>query len=167
MSLIGNYYNHNQAENGKTELSLVHFTHTNPEWQPPNDAGTYITNLKERAVRDVNLPTLEEENPLFASLNSISSLGNEVCIKLSCIGRMLQVIHFSYAYAFHVFSSTQMWLQAILPIQMEQYSSQFTCPEFRSPLLPMGIFPETMLPQQLELQVINEIVLSKHLTGVV
>lgn len=25
-----------QAENGKTELSLVHFTHTNPEWQPPN-----------------------------------------------------------------------------------------------------------------------------------
>ncbi|ODN05930.1 Autophagy-related protein 9A [Orchesella cincta] len=66
-----------QAENGKTELSLVHFTHTNPEWQPPTDSGAYITNLKERAVRDANLPTLEEENPLFASLNSISSLGDE------------------------------------------------------------------------------------------
>jgi len=25
-----------QAENGKTELSLVHFTHTNPEWLPPS-----------------------------------------------------------------------------------------------------------------------------------
>lgn len=72
----------NQAENGKTELSLVHFTHTNPEWQPPMDSGNYITNLKERAVRDVNLPTLEEENPLFASLNSISSLGNEVAMLL-------------------------------------------------------------------------------------
>ncbi len=83
MSLIGIHFI--QAENGKTELSLVHFTHTNPEWRPPNDAGTYITNLKERAVRDVNLPTLEEENPLFASLNSISSLGNEVYIKISYI----------------------------------------------------------------------------------
>jgi autophagy-related protein 9 len=68
----------NEAENGKTELSLVHFTHTNPEWKPPREAGTYISTLKERVARDlVSLPVIEE-NPLFASLNSISSLGEEV-----------------------------------------------------------------------------------------
>jgi autophagy-related protein 9 len=69
---------HSQAENGKTELSLVHFTHTNPEWQPPSGSGAFIANLKERAARDAsNLPTVLEENPFYASLNSISSMGNE------------------------------------------------------------------------------------------
>jgi len=58
---------------------LVHFTHTNPEWKPPNEASVYITNLKDRASKDTaNLPVLTEENPLLVSLNSISSLGNEV-----------------------------------------------------------------------------------------
>ncbi|CAG7829535.1 unnamed protein product [Allacma fusca] len=68
-----------QAENGKTELSLVHFIHTNPEWRPPMDSGNFLTNLKERATRDaVNLPTVMEENALLSSLTSMSSLGNEV-----------------------------------------------------------------------------------------
>ncbi|XP_021948196.1 autophagy-related protein 9A [Folsomia candida] len=65
-----------QAANGKTELSLVHFTHTNPEWKLPKDAGTYITNLKERAAKELGMPVIQE-NALFASLNSISSLGDE------------------------------------------------------------------------------------------
>jgi len=63
-----------QAENGKTELSLIHFTHMNPDWRPPYDASNFLSSFKERAVRDAvdatNLPTLLEENPLLSSLSS-------------------------------------------------------------------------------------------------
>ena len=63
-----------QAEDGKTELSLIHFTLTNPEWKPPSHAETFVTALKERAKREAaNVPN--DMNPLYASLNSLSSLG--------------------------------------------------------------------------------------------
>ncbi|KAK0073901.1 hypothetical protein PV326_012949, partial [Microctonus aethiopoides] len=65
-----------QAEDGKTELSLIHFTLTNPEWKPPSHAETFVTALRERARREVDvLPG--DTNPLMASLNSLSSLGPE------------------------------------------------------------------------------------------
>ncbi|XP_022242594.1 autophagy-related protein 9A-like [Limulus polyphemus] len=36
-----------QAENGKTELSLMHFTLTNPNWIPPEQSHMFLNNLKE------------------------------------------------------------------------------------------------------------------------
>lgn len=70
-----------QAEDGKTELSLIHFTLTNPDWKPPSYAENFVTALKERAKKEVNaLPT--DNNPLIASLNSLSSLGPGVSICL-------------------------------------------------------------------------------------
>ncbi|XP_047101234.1 autophagy-related protein 9A-like [Schistocerca piceifrons] len=43
-----------QAEDGKTELSLVHFTLTNPEWRPPTaGARGFVAALRERVLRDV------------------------------------------------------------------------------------------------------------------
>lgn len=65
-----------QAEDGKTELSLIHFTLTNPEWKPPSHAESFVTALRERARREVDIVP-GDMNPLMASLNSLSSLGPE------------------------------------------------------------------------------------------
>lgn len=65
-----------QAEDGKTELSLMHFTATNPEWQPPVESTAFIANLRDHAQKDAEmLHVLQEENPLYYSLHSMSSLG--------------------------------------------------------------------------------------------
>ncbi|XP_014469719.1 PREDICTED: autophagy-related protein 9A [Dinoponera quadriceps] len=68
---MSNHYT--QAEDGKTELSLIHFTLTNPEWKPPSYAENFVAALKERAKKEVN--AVPDNNPLIASLNSLSGLG--------------------------------------------------------------------------------------------
>ncbi|XP_012230938.1 autophagy-related protein 9A [Linepithema humile] len=70
---MSNYYT--QAEDGKTELSLIHFTLTNPEWKPPSHAENFVTALRERAKKEVNTDPDPCNNPLIASLNSLSGLG--------------------------------------------------------------------------------------------
>ncbi|XP_011881289.1 PREDICTED: autophagy-related protein 9A [Vollenhovia emeryi] len=64
-----------QAEDGKTELSLIHFTLTNPEWKPPSHAENFVTALRERAKKEVTADPDPYNNPLIASLNSLSGLG--------------------------------------------------------------------------------------------
>lgn len=76
---MSNHYT--QAEDGKTELSLIHFTLTNPEWKPPSYAENFVTALRERAKKEVTaVPT--DNNPLIASLTSLSGLGPGVSIRL-------------------------------------------------------------------------------------
>ncbi|XP_077282174.1 autophagy-related protein 9 [Temnothorax americanus] len=70
---MSNHYT--QAEDGKTELSLIHFTLTNPEWKPPSHAENFVTALKERAKKEVTADPDPYNNPLIASLNSLSGLG--------------------------------------------------------------------------------------------
>uniref|UniRef100_A0A8C4E9Q6 Autophagy-related protein 9 n=1 Tax=Dicentrarchus labrax TaxID=13489 RepID=A0A8C4E9Q6_DICLA len=41
-----------QAEDGKTELSLMHFAITNPQWHPPQETTHFISQLKERVHRE-------------------------------------------------------------------------------------------------------------------
>lgn len=41
-----------QARNGKTELSLIHFMHTNPTWRMPNEAAAFIDQLRDQALRE-------------------------------------------------------------------------------------------------------------------
>ncbi|XP_053554169.1 autophagy-related protein 9A [Bombina bombina] len=41
-----------QAEDGKTELSLMHFAITNPRWQPPRECSAFLSQLRERVQRD-------------------------------------------------------------------------------------------------------------------
>nr|CAD7255835.1 unnamed protein product [Timema shepardi] len=67
-----------QAEDGKTELSLVHFTLTNPKWRPPEDAENFVTALRNQAKRDADQLTQvlgPGDNALYSSLQSVSSLG--------------------------------------------------------------------------------------------
>nr|AWV66659.1 autophagy-related protein 9 [Brachionus plicatilis] len=41
-----------QARNGKTELSLIHFVHTNPKWKLPAESIAFIDQLKDQAIRE-------------------------------------------------------------------------------------------------------------------
>ena len=66
-----------QAEDGKTELSLVHFTLTNPEWQPPADAEHFIAALCAQARGDGTDDSTS--NPLYSALHSVLSCGAGVC----------------------------------------------------------------------------------------
>lgn len=78
-----------QAEDGKTELSLVHFTLTNPEWHPPADAEHFVAALRTQARRDASQlfgsADVGTANPLYSSLHSISSLGAGVCFLSLCV----------------------------------------------------------------------------------
>ncbi|XP_015214704.1 autophagy-related protein 9A isoform X1 [Lepisosteus oculatus] len=60
-----------QAEDGKTELSLMHFAITNPHWQPPRESTHFISQLKERVQREAASAPLPE-NHLFSSIQSES-----------------------------------------------------------------------------------------------
>uniref|UniRef100_A0A8C1UWG2 Autophagy-related protein 9 n=1 Tax=Cyprinus carpio TaxID=7962 RepID=A0A8C1UWG2_CYPCA len=66
-----------QAENGKTELSLMHFTIKNPRWQPPQESSVFISHLKEKVHQDAQTgPSphlLLSEAPLCTSLLSDES----------------------------------------------------------------------------------------------
>jgi hypothetical protein len=48
----------NQARNGKTELSLIHFTHTNAYWKMPSESIAFMDQLRDQAVKD----TIYEES---------------------------------------------------------------------------------------------------------
>ncbi|XP_028282675.1 autophagy-related protein 9B [Parambassis ranga] len=66
-----------QAENGKTELSLMHFTIKNPRWQPPQESSVFISHLREKVQHDAqggpSTQLLLSEAPLCTSLQSNES----------------------------------------------------------------------------------------------
>ncbi|KTF75442.1 hypothetical protein cypCar_00044941, partial [Cyprinus carpio] len=66
-----------QAENGKTELSLMHFTIKNPRWEPPQESSVFISHLKEKVHQDAQTgpspQLLLSEAPLCTSLLSNES----------------------------------------------------------------------------------------------
>ena len=87
-----------KAEDGKTEMSLLHFALTNPDWKPPQEEQTqFINQLRGQVSKDAEhltgahhiaanaLPALAEEenlehnnledNVLYASLNSLDAAG--------------------------------------------------------------------------------------------
>ncbi|XP_056007904.1 autophagy-related protein 9A-like isoform X2 [Ostrea edulis] len=43
---------HCPSQEGKIEMSLMHFHLTNPEWKPPQDCSLFINDVKEQAQRD-------------------------------------------------------------------------------------------------------------------
>lgn len=59
-----------QAEDGKTELSLMHFAITNPHWQPPRETTHFISQLKERVHREA-AGTSTETHPLSMSESEV------------------------------------------------------------------------------------------------
>lgn len=75
-----------QAEDGKTELSLIHFTKTNPKWRPPQEAEMFVNALKEQTRDATNILTVDTINAAVvptAALygeNSLSSIGIGVSV---------------------------------------------------------------------------------------
>uniref|UniRef100_A0A8C5C2E0 Autophagy-related protein 9 n=1 Tax=Gadus morhua TaxID=8049 RepID=A0A8C5C2E0_GADMO len=57
-----------QAEDGKTELSLMHFAITNPQWQPPQETTHFISQLKEKVHREVGGASMVTPRSLVANL---------------------------------------------------------------------------------------------------
>ncbi|KAJ8974485.1 hypothetical protein NQ317_006533 [Molorchus minor] len=49
-----------QAEDGKVELSLVHFTTTNPSWKPPTEALAFVEEINELIK-----PQIQDSNVMF------------------------------------------------------------------------------------------------------
>lgn len=87
LSKLGLFFRRNplsRAEYGKTEMSLIHFTLTNPDWKAPQESENFINALHGQVVREAEaLPTVLEtegpscldENALFASLNGAGFAG--------------------------------------------------------------------------------------------
>ncbi|XP_014257003.1 autophagy-related protein 9A [Cimex lectularius] len=73
---------HNQAMEGKTELSLVHFTLTNPNWSPPVECSTFVNGVREQARKRIfheinpNATMFSDENSLGTVAAGISTLLN-------------------------------------------------------------------------------------------
>lgn len=79
-----------QGEHGKTELSLVHFTLTNPTWQMPPEARQFVQGIKRHALQDLNrqrgmlfggggpaAAAAATGNAMAQSLFSVESLGEQ------------------------------------------------------------------------------------------
>ncbi|XP_058822812.1 autophagy-related protein 9A [Topomyia yanbarensis] len=87
-----------QGEHGKTELSLVHFTLTNPTWQMPAEARHFVQGIKRHALQDLNRQrgvlygTTTTGNAMAQSLLSMESLGEQY---QSIIHPILQTHHLS------------------------------------------------------------------------
>jgi autophagy-related protein 9 len=63
-----------QAKNGKTELSLIHFSHTNPRWKMPKEATDFMDKIKEHALSETTTSTTDNEHSLSKSLYQLQSV---------------------------------------------------------------------------------------------
>lgn len=65
-----------QAEDSKTELSLIHFRMTNPKWKAPEDGNSFLTEFREQVVRDfASLSMAPLDNPPLSSFNYFNGTG--------------------------------------------------------------------------------------------
>lgn len=86
-----------QGENGKTELSLVHFALTNPHWKMSTEAKQFLRGIRKHAKQDLNKTRTGITGNLGAtamgqSLMSVESLGEEYS---SVVQSILQIQNLS------------------------------------------------------------------------
>lgn len=89
-----------QGENGKTELSLVHFTLTNPHWKMPTEAKQFVRGIRKHAIQDLNKARTTlggatggfNNTAMGQSLMSVGSLGEEYS---SVVQSILQIQNLS------------------------------------------------------------------------
>ncbi|XP_064361619.1 autophagy-related protein 9B isoform X2 [Dromaius novaehollandiae] len=78
-----------QAENGKTELSLMRFALSNPRWQPPPRSELFLSLLKEKVQQDAAAPRVPAEGLPGASLLSDESAAAPDGLLASVLARPL------------------------------------------------------------------------------
>uniref|UniRef100_A0A672LIB5 Autophagy-related protein 9 n=1 Tax=Sinocyclocheilus grahami TaxID=75366 RepID=A0A672LIB5_SINGR len=128
-----------QAENGKTELSLMHFTIKNPRWQPPRESSVFISHLKEKVHQDAQTgpspQLLLSEAPLCTSLLSNES-ATGVSHALSCVPLMSasdsRLLSQSYSALASEFASAEMSLHAIYMHEVHQQKTQHASGPFQA-----------------------------------
>lgn len=87
-----------QGENGKTELSLVHFALTNPHWKMTNEAKQFLRGVRKHAMQDLSktrnpiAPANLNATAMGQSLMSVESLGDEYS---SVVQSILQIQNLS------------------------------------------------------------------------
>ncbi|XP_052802258.1 autophagy-related protein 9A-like [Mya arenaria] len=70
-----------QGEDGKTEMSLMHFHLTNPEWKPPDNCSMFLNQMRDQVQRDVGpLASLQAPDMTgilgpFSSMNPSAATG--------------------------------------------------------------------------------------------
>jgi autophagy-related protein 9 len=79
--------NYTQGEHGKTELSLVHFTLTNPQWKMPTEARQFVQGIRRNAMHDLNRTRgafggIGNGTAMGQSLMSVESMGGEVGLQI-------------------------------------------------------------------------------------
>ncbi|GAB0087793.1 Autophagy-related protein 9 [Sergentomyia squamirostris] len=92
-----------QGEHGKTELSLVHFTKTNPTWKMPEEAKKFVQGITRHAVNDLNrtrastvagaAPTILSTTAMGESLMSMGSMGVEYSSIVQSVLRQNQMLN--------------------------------------------------------------------------
>lgn len=89
-----------QGENGKTELSLIHFALTNPHWKMPTESKQFVRGIKKHAIQDLNKARTNGGTvfnnlggtAMGQSLMSMGSLGEEYS---SVVQSILQIQNLS------------------------------------------------------------------------
>lgn len=73
------------VDNGKTELSLIRFTLTNPEWKVPPDAVNFLNDIREHAAEELRNAMINNTNnkpsPITESLISFGTIDAEVLLQ--------------------------------------------------------------------------------------
>ncbi|XP_018792097.1 PREDICTED: autophagy-related protein 9A [Bactrocera latifrons] len=68
-------------DNGKTELSLIRFTLTNPEWKAPPDAVNFLNDIREHAAEELRNALIKDTDnktsPITESLISFGTIDAE------------------------------------------------------------------------------------------
>lgn len=81
-----------QGENGKTELSLVHFTLTNPQWKMPAEARHFVKGIRKHAIQDLN----RTRNAGGLGTNHITAMGQSLMSVESMGGEYSSIIQSIY-----------------------------------------------------------------------
>lgn len=70
-----------QGEHGKTELSLFHFTITNPGWKMPVESKQFVHGIRRHAMMEMDAARIcNNQTAMEQSLFSVGSMGGEVSI---------------------------------------------------------------------------------------
>uniref|UniRef100_A0A8C9XY32 Autophagy-related protein 9 n=1 Tax=Sander lucioperca TaxID=283035 RepID=A0A8C9XY32_SANLU len=124
-----------QAEDGKTELSLMHFAITNPQWQPPQETTQFISQLKERVHREAT-GAASDTHPLSLSESEVHAKSKRAFILLSFTHLLIPITssscpHFRYIFAFSfcrtdartVSSGSSAWEGQLTSLVLSEYAS--------------------------------------------
>uniref|UniRef100_A0A915Q3D9 Autophagy-related protein 9 n=1 Tax=Setaria digitata TaxID=48799 RepID=A0A915Q3D9_9BILA len=67
------------ANEGKTELSLIHFASNHPEWKPPPHATRFLDDIRDRMEQDMNAlkEGVMDDNILLSSLHSFNPISEQ------------------------------------------------------------------------------------------